>query len=77
MTDSGPIAPGTAEQSYPLIEEARLARVQAEEAVQRIQHRIERLAHLSETLNRPRGNDGGREAHVREDELAPSTRRSD
>ncbi len=77
MTDSGPIAPGTAEQSHPLIEEARLARMQAEEAVQRIQHRIERLAYLSETLNQPRGNDDGRERSVREGELAPTTRRSD
>ena len=77
MTDSGPIAGDLAEQSYPLIEEARLARLQAEEAVQRIQHRIERLAHLSEALDRPRGNDDGREPHVREGELAPVTRRSD
>ena len=77
MTDGEPIVVATAEQVHPLIEEARLARIQAEEAVQRIQHRIERLAHLSETLNRPRGNDGGREPHVREGELAPSTRRSD
>ncbi len=77
MTDSGPIADDLAEQSYPLIEEARLARMQAEEAVQRIQHRIERLVSLSNALTWPKGDDGGREAHVREEELAPSTRRSD
>ncbi len=71
MTDSGPIAGDLAEQSHPLIEEARLARMQAEEAVQRIQHRIERLAYLSETLNRPRGNDDGREQSVQEGELSP------
>ncbi len=77
MTFSESIAGDPEEQSYPLIEEARLARIQAEEAVQRIQHRIERLAHLSEVLNRPRGNDDGREPSVREGELAPATRRSD
>ncbi len=77
MTDSGPIAVDLAEQSYPLIEEARLARMQAEEAVQRIQHRIERLAHLSEALDRPRSDDEGRGSRVWEGELAPATRRSD
>ncbi len=77
MTDSGPIAPDTAEQSYPLIEEARLARIQAEEAVQRIQHRIERLVSLSNALTWPKGDDNGREPSVREGELSPATRRSD
>ncbi len=60
MTDGEPIAVGPAEQVHPLIEEARLARIQAEEAVQRIQQRIERLAALSEALDRPRGDDDER-----------------
>ncbi len=71
MTDSGPIADDPAEQSYPLIEEARLARIQAEEAIQRIQHRIERLAHLSEASDRLRGGNDGQERSKRE--LAPTT----
>ncbi len=65
MTDSVPIAVATAEQVRPPIEEARLARAQADEAVQRIQQRIERLVSLSG------GNDG------RERELASTIRRSD
>ncbi len=77
MTDGEPITVGTAEQVQPLIEEARLARIQAEEAVQRIQHRIERLVSLSNALTWPKGDDNGREPSVREGELAPATRRSD
>ncbi len=77
MTDGEPIGVGTAEQVHPLIEEARLARIQAEEAVQRIQHRIERLVSLCEAPNRPRGNDDGRERGLQDGKLAPSTRRSD
>ncbi len=77
MTDREPIAVGPAEKSSPLIEEARLARRQAEEAVQRIQRRIERLVSLCEAFNRPRSDDDGRESRVWEGELAPSTRRSD
>ncbi len=72
MTDGEPIAVGPAEQVQPLIEEARLARIQAEEAVQRIQHRIERLVSLSKALNQPRGDDDGREG-----ELTPAPRLSD
>ncbi len=60
MTDGKPIAVGPAEQVQPLIEEARLARIQAEEAVQRIQRRIERLVSLSKALVRPRGDDDER-----------------
>ncbi len=77
MTDSGPIADDLAEQSYSLIEQARLARMQAEEAVQRIQHRIERLVSLSNAITWPKGNDGGREPRLREGELAPALRPSD
>ena len=62
--DGQPIAMDTAEQVHLPLEEARQARAQAEEAVQRIQQRIERLVSLS-------GNDDGREQ-----ELAPATRRS-
>ncbi len=71
MTDGEPIVVATAEQVHPLIEEARLARMQAEEAVQRIQQRIERLVSLSEELDRSQGDDDGRER-----ELALTTRRS-
>jgi hypothetical protein len=69
--DSQPIAVATAGQVQPLIEEARLARAQADDAVQRIQQRIERLACLSEALERPKGDDLGRER-----ELEPPTRRA-
>ncbi len=65
-----PIAPDAEEQSHSLIEEARLARAQAEEAVQRVQHRIERLASLSEALDRLQRDDDRRER-----ELAPMTHR--
>ncbi len=72
MTDGVPPVMDTAGQTQPRIEEARLARTEAEEAVHRIQQRIERLAHLSEASDRlTRGDDG------RERELAPVTRRSD
>ncbi len=77
MTAGEPIVVATAEQVHPLIEEARLARIQAEEAVQRIQHRIERLVSLCEALNWPKRNDDGREPSAREGELAPATRLSD
>ena len=53
--DGQPIAMDPAEQVHLPIEEARLARAQAEEAVQRIQQRIERLACLSDALERPEG----------------------
>ena len=69
--DGWPIAPDGAEQSHSLIEEARLARMQAEEAVQRVQHRIERLASLSEAQDRLWGDDDRRER-----EIAPATRKS-
>jgi hypothetical protein len=52
------------------IEEARLARMQAKEAVQRIQQRIERLACLSEALERLKSDDVGRGQSAREQELA-------
>ncbi len=65
VMDGQPIAMDTAEQVHLSIEEAHLARAQAEEAVQRIQQRIERLVSLSG------GNDG------RERELASTIRRSD
>jgi hypothetical protein len=68
--DRWPIAPDAEEQSHSLIEEARLARVQAEEAVQRVQQRIERLAHLSEASDRLWGGD---DRHERE--FAPVARR--
>jgi hypothetical protein len=77
MTAGEPIVVATAEQVHPLIEEARLARIQAEEAVQRIQHRIERLVSLCEALDRPRSDDDGREPRLREGELAPALRPSD
>ncbi len=65
MTDGKLIAVGPAEQVHPLIEEARLARIQAEEAVQRIQHRIERLAH-SEASYQLKSGDDERERGVRQ-----------
>ncbi len=71
MTDSKLPEVGLAEQGHALIEEARLARAQAEEAVQRVQHRIERLASLSEAVDRLWG-DGDR----REREFASTTCRS-
>ncbi len=77
MTDGEPIVVATAEQVHPLIEEARLARIQAEEAVQRIQQRIERLVFLCEALNRPRGGDDGWERSVRGGDLTLATRPSD
>ena len=76
MTDGEPIVVATAEQVHPLIEEARLARIQAEEAVQRIQQRIERLVSLCEALNRPRGVDDGWERSVRGGDLTLATRPS-
>ena len=75
--DGQPIAMDTAEQVPPLIEEARLARAQAEEAVQRIQQRIERLARLSEALEKPKGNDVERKPSAPERDLAPGARSSD
>jgi len=69
MTDSKLPAVSPVEQGHALIEEARLARAQAEEAVQRVQHRIERLASLSEALDRLQGDDDRRER-----ELAPTYR---
>ena len=77
MTESKPTVLVAAEQDHPLIEEARLARLQAEEAVQRVQHRIERLAHLSEASDRLRNGNDGREQSVGESKPAPSVRRSD
>lgn len=65
--DGQPIVMDTAERVHPLIKEARLARTQADEAVQRIQQRIERLACLSEALETPRGGDDRRAR-----ELAPT-----
>ena len=59
MTDGEFIAVATAEQIEPVIEEARLARMQAEEAVQRIQQRIERLESLSEALDGLKRDDDG------------------
>ena len=77
MTDRKPTVLGAAEQDHPLIEEARLARLQAEEAVQRVQHRIERLAHLSETSDRLRNGNDGREQSVGESKPAPGPRQPD
>ncbi len=48
MTDGQPPVTDPAGQVQPLIEEARLAKMQAEDAVHRIQQRIERLVSLSE-----------------------------
>ncbi len=55
MTDGEPTGMGHDEQGHAPIEEARLARRQAEEAVQRVQQRIERLVSLS------KGDDNGQE----------------
>jgi hypothetical protein len=77
MTESKPTVLGAAEQDRSLIEEARLARLQAEEAVQRVQHRIERLAHLSEASDRLRNGNDGREQSVGESKPAPGARRPD
>ena len=77
MTERKPTVLGAAEQDHSLIEEARLARLQAEEAVQRVQHRIERLAHLSEASDRLNCGNDGRERSVRESKPAPAVRRSD
>ncbi len=63
MIDGELSAVGTEEQAQPPIQEARLARAQANEAVQRIQQRIERLVLLSGD------NDG------REEELSPAQRK--
>lgn len=69
MTDGKPPVMDLAEQVQPLIEEARLARAQAEDAVDRIQQRIERLASRADNLVQARSDDGkGLQ------ELAPSTR---
>jgi hypothetical protein len=76
MMDGEPIAVGPAEQVQPLIEEARLARIQAEEAVQRIQQRIERLVSLANALHWPKRDDR-REPSAREGDLTPATRPSD
>lgn len=48
MTDGQPPVTDPAGQVQPLMEEARLAKMQAEDAVHRIQQRIERLVSLSE-----------------------------
>jgi hypothetical protein len=73
MTDGEPIVVSIAEQVQPLIEEVRLARMQAEEAVQRIQHRIERLVSLSEALDQPQGSDKRQELVDRCQQKIPST----
>ena len=77
MTERKPTVLGAAEQDRSLIEEARLARLQAEEAVQRVQHRIERLAHLSEASDPLRNGNDGREQSVGESKPAPGARRPD
>jgi hypothetical protein len=77
MTDRKPTVLGAAEQDHSLIEEARLARLQAEEAVQRVQHRIERLAHLSEASDRLRNGNDGQEQSVGESKPAAGARRPD
>ncbi len=74
MTDGAPTMIGHDERGHAPLEEARLARLQAEEAVQRVQHRIERLAHLSEASDRLRGGSDGQERSKRE--LAPTSRSS-
>ena len=77
MTESKPTVLGAAEQDRSLTEEARLARLQAEEAVQRVQHRIERLAHLSEASDRLRNSNDGQEQSVGESKPAPGARQPD
>ncbi len=77
MTESKPPVIGPAEHDHPLIEEARLARLQAQEAVQRVQQRIERLAHLSEASERLRDDDDGQEQSVGESKPAAGARRPD
>jgi hypothetical protein len=61
MTDDEQSAEGDAEQDRTIIEEARLAQLQADEAVQRVQDRIERLAQLSEALDQPKDDDDTQE----------------
>ena len=77
MTDRKSTVLGAAEQDHSLIEEARLARLQAQEAVQRVQQRIERLAHLSEASDRLRDDDDGQEQSVVESKPAAGARRPD
>ena len=77
MTDGEFIVVDTAEQIEPVIEEARLARMQAEEAVQRIQQRIERLESLSDTLNGLNGDNDRREPSGREGDLTATLGQSD
>jgi hypothetical protein len=77
MTESKPPVISPAAQHHPLIEEARLARLHAEEAVQRVQRRIERLAHLSQASDRIRDDDEGRERSAQDSKPAPGVRRSD
>jgi hypothetical protein len=69
MTDGDLSEMHSAEQIRPLVEEARLARAQAEDAVDRIQQRIERLASRADNLVQARSDDS---KGLRE--LAPSTR---
>lgn len=71
MMDGKPPFLDTAEQIQPAIEEARQARVEAEEAVDRIQQRIERLVSLSTLLDQPEGDDDGPVSSARGQELAP------
>ncbi len=77
MTDGQPPVTDPAGQVQPLMEEARLAKMQAEDAVHRIQQRIERLVSLSNALTWPKGDDNGQEPRLREGELAPAPRPSD
>lgn len=60
MTDGKPPVLDTARLVQPRIEEARLARMEADEAVHRIQQRIERLVSLSKPHEQSDG-DVGRE----------------
>ena len=50
MTEREPAAEDAAKQTDLVIKEARLARTEAEEAIQRIQQRVERLTELAEAL---------------------------
>ena len=77
MTNGAPTMIGHDEQGLAPIEEARRARLQAEEAVQRVQQRIERLAHLSEASDRLRNGNDGREQSVGESKPAPGARQPD
>ena len=76
MTDGTSTEWDSAEQARLLTEEARVARVEAKEAVDRIQQRIERLVFLSKPVDSPEDDEDGRPPHASERELAPPSCKS-